>query len=174
MRLTRSGFVACVLAITAVMTAASAHRASAAPACDPTAVAAAADEVQAACPCAGKTAPSGEVTAWKNHGQYVACVTRARNAAAKRLQLSKSCVRSATRCAARSTCGKPSDFVSCRIPDACSDPTPDGTATGTCADDPTIACDTAADCPVLHCSVKSSADLCTAQGGIAGVGSCCD
>lgn len=171
---TRLGLTACFVTIIGFATVGTAGRASAAPACDPAAVASAAADVQAACPCAGRTSPSGEVTAWKNHGQYVSCVTRARNEAAKRLDLSKSCVRNATRCAARSTCGKPDGFVSCRIPDVCSDATPDGTATGVCADDPTIACDTAADCPVLRCSVKSSAEICAAQGGISGAGSCCE
>jgi hypothetical protein len=151
-----------------------AGRALAAPACDPDAVAVVAAQVAATCPCEGKTSPSGELTAWKNHGQYVSCVGRERNRLAKQLQLAKSCVRTATRCAARSTCGKREGFVSCRIPDPCSDPTPDGSAEGACSDDPTIACDTAADCPVLRCSIKSRADLCAAQGGIAGTGSCCD
>jgi hypothetical protein len=151
-----------------------AERALAAPACDPAVVADVAAQVEAACPCAGKTSPSGEVTAWKNHGQYVSCVTRERNRLAKQLGLSKSCVRQTTRCAARSTCGKREGFVTCRTPDLCSDVNPDGIAEGTCSDDPAIACDTAADCPVLRCTIKSAADLCTAQGGIAGSGSCCD
>lgn len=146
----------------------------AAPACDPAAVADAAAQVEAACPCAGRTAPSGEVTAWKNHGQYVSCVSRERNRVAKALGLSKSCVRQTTRCAARSTCGKREGFVTCRIPDACSDDNPDGVAEGTCSDDPSVACDTAADCPVLRCTVKSASELCDAQGGISGTGSCCD
>ena len=32
----------------------------------------------------------------------------------------------------------------------------------------------AADCPVLRCTIKSAADLCADQGGIAGSGSCCN
>src|SRR4051794_13045148 len=95
---TRFGFIASFVSIVALTALASAPRAYGAPACDPDAVAAATASVQTACPCAGKTAPNGDVTAWKNHGQYVSCVTRARNAAAKQLQLSKSCVRDATRC----------------------------------------------------------------------------
>ena len=35
-------------------------------------------------------------------------------------------------------------------------------------------CDTAADCPVLSCSVKSAAETCTDQGGVAATGSCCE
>jgi hypothetical protein len=172
MRNARLGFIACVLS-TIGLAALGANRAHAAPTCDPAAVAAADAAIQATCPCAGKTDPSGTVTAWKNHGQYTSCVTRERNRQAKQLQISKSCLND-TSCAARSTCGKRSGFVTCRIPDVCSDPTPDGVAAGTCADAPTIACDTAADCPVLHCSIKSSSDLCSAKGGISGVGSCCD
>lgn len=165
------------LALTIVLASATflaAGRASAAPACDPALVAEAAAAIAAACPCAGKTSPAGEVVPWKNHGGYVSCVTRERNKLAKQLDLSKSCVRATTRCAARSTCGKREGFVTCRIPDVCSDTAPDGVATGTCTDDPTIACDTAADCPVLRCSIKSDGDLCTAQGGISGSGSCCE
>jgi hypothetical protein len=156
------------------LTAALAAPAAAAPACDPAAVDAAAAAMTATCPCAGKTSPGGDVVPWKNHGQYVSCVTRERNRLAKQLALSKSCIRSATRCAARSTCGKKDGFVTCRLPDLCSDPTPDGVASGACSDDPTIACDTAADCPVLRCSIKSSSERCDGQGGMSGTGSCCD
>lgn len=152
-----------------------AARAGAAQACDPAVVAQAAAELAAECPCAGKTLPNGEVQPWKNHGGYVSCVTRARNAFAKRNDVSKSCVRSATRCAARSTCGKPDGFVVCRTLDTCSDTTPgDELKAGTCTDSPETACDTAADCPVLKCSVKSTAEICEAQSGVAGSGSCCE
>lgn len=148
--------------------------AKAAPQCDPALVAQAATEIADACPCAGKTNPAGEVVGWKNHGGYVSCVVRTRNAFAKQHDISKSCLRSTARCAARSTCGKREGFVVCRTLDACSDTTADGDPTGTCADDPTIACDTAADCPVLRCSVRSAADICEQQGGVAGTGSCCE
>lgn len=150
-------------------------QAYAAPTCDPDAVAKAGAAIAAACPCDGKMNGAGEVTPWKNHGGYVSCVARERNRQAKDLDLSKSCVRTAARCAARSTCGKRDGFVVCRQLDDCSDPLPgDGTADGVCAEDPTAACDTASDCPVLSCSVKSSSELCSAQGGVPATGSCCD
>jgi hypothetical protein len=175
MRKTRLSFIIGFIGIICFTALGSAPRAHGAPpTCDPAAVAAVADGVEAACPCAGKTAPTGEVTVWKNHGGYVSCVARERNRLAKQFEVSKSCLHGTTRCAARSTCGKRDGFVTCRIPDVCSDPTPDGIAAGTCGDDPTIACDTAANCPVLSCSIKSSPDLCSAQSGIAGTGSCCD
>jgi hypothetical protein len=162
---------ACTLALTGIL----ASRAAAAPACDAALVAQAGAAIAAACPCEGKTNPAGEVTPWKNHGGYVSCVTRERNKQAKDLGISKSCVRQATRCAARSTCGKREGFVVCRQLDACSDALPgDDVAAGVCADDPTVACDTAADCPVLSCSVKSAAEICTDRGGVASTGSCCD
>lgn len=171
MRIRIFTLAACVAAFTGLL----ASRASAAPACDPALVEQAAAAIAAECPCEGRTNPAGEVTAWKNHGGYVSCVARERNRQAKQLGLSKSCVRTATRCAARSTCGKREGFVTCRTPDLCSDALPgDGVAEGACSDDPTIACDTAADCPVLRCTIKSSAELCAEQGGIAATGSCCD
>jgi len=144
-----------------------------APSCDPAVVDAARAEIAATCPCAGKTNPAGEVVPWKNHGQYVSCVTRTRNSLAKNLDISKSCLRRVTPCGARSTCGKPG-FATCRTPDECSDTVADGVAEGTCADDPSVICDTAADCPAIRCSIKHSADLCEAMGGIPGTGSCCD
>lgn len=172
---TRLWMTTASLALALALTGLLAPHASAAPGCDATLVAQAAAEIAAACPCAGKTLPNGEIQPWKNHGGYVSCVTRARNDFAKRNDVSKSCVRSATRCAARSTCGKPYGFVVCRTLDACSDPAPgDDVAAGTCADAPETACDTAADCPVLKCSVKSTAEICEAQSGVAATGSCCE
>ena len=171
MRLRLFTLAACTMLLGGVL----ASRASAAPACDPALVEQAGAAIAAECPCDGKVNGAGEVTAWKNHGGYVSCVARERNRQAKALGLSKSCVRKAARCAARSTCGKPDGFVVCRQLDTCSDPLPgDGTVAGTCTDDPTVACDTAADCPVLSCSVKSAAETCTDQGGVAATGSCCE
>ena len=171
MRIRLFTLTACVLALGGLAVS----RASAAPACDPALVEQAAAAIAAECPCDGRTNPAGEVSPWKNHGGYVSCVARERNRQAKQLGLSKSCVRTATRCAARSTCGKREGFVTCRTPDLCSDQQQgDGAQDGTCADDPTIACDTAADCPVLRCSIKSSAEICAERGGIAATGSCCD
>lgn len=171
MRLRLFTLAACTMLLGGVL----GSQAFAAPACDPALVEQAGAAIAAACPCGGKVNGAGEVTPWKNHGGYVSCVARERNQQAKTLGLSKSCVRTAARCAARSTCGKREGFVVCRQLDSCSDPLPgDGTIAGTCTDDPTVACDTVADCPVLSCSVKSAAEICTDQGGVAATGSCCD
>ena len=174
MKFTRMGLFACLVSTMSLVTVVAPGTAQAAPACDPAAMETASAEIEAACPCEGRTNGNGEVVPWKNHGQYVSCVAVERNHLAKDLDLSKSCLRRVVSCGARSNCGKP-DFVTCRIPDECSDALPgDGVAEGTCADAPEIACDTAADCPILHCSTKSSAEHCEARGGIAGTGSCCD
>ena len=107
----------------------------------PTDVAAAVGEM---CPCAGKTLPNDSVQPWKNHGQYVSCVVRFRNALRKAGCFADDSVRrTLARCAARSTCGK-ADAVVCCFSDAgaCNDASPgDGTATGTCSNNPTMACD---------------------------------
>jgi hypothetical protein len=161
------------IGLAAAVAIGAATAAQAAPACDPEDVAAIGAAIAEACPCEGRTNPAGEVVPWKNHGQYVSCVARERNRLARDLEVSKSCLRTAVKCGARSTCGKPG-FVTCRTPDECSDTLPDGDPTGTCADDSTIACDTAADCPVLRCSTKSSEEACTERGGIPGTGTCCD
>lgn len=171
MRMRLFTLAACAFALTGLMSS----RAHASSACDPALVERAGAAIAAECPCDGKVNGAGEVTAWKNHGGYVSCVARERNRQAKTLGLSKSCVRHAARCAARSTCGKREGFVVCRQLDTCSDALPgDGVAAGTCTDDPTVACDIAADCPVLSCSVKPAAETCTDQGGVAATGSCCD
>jgi hypothetical protein len=77
------------------------------------------------------------------------------------------CKGKVTRCAARSTCGKPG-FVTCLIPtDVCD------LATGTCVDDPTITCLTDVDCGA-KCKTKSSAERCEARGGtVSPAASCC-
>lgn len=171
MRIRLFALTACTILLAGIL----ASQADAAPACDPDLVETAGVAIAAACPCDGKVNGAGEVTAWKNHGGYVSCVARERNRQAKALGLSKSCVRKAARCAARSTCGKREGFVVCRQLDTCSDALPgDGVAAGTCTDDTTVACDTVADCPVLSCSVKPAAETCTDQGGVAATGSCCD
>jgi hypothetical protein len=174
MRISRVGLATCIVSgLGWIAAAGGTSPAYAGPACDPAVVEAVQAEIAEACPCDGKTNPAGEVVPWRNHGQYVSCVTRTRNELARELEVSKSCLRRVTPCSARSTCGK-EGVVTCRMPDECSDPLADGTPAGTCADDPAIACDTAADCPVLRCSIKSSAESCEARGGIAGTGTCCD
>jgi hypothetical protein len=145
--------------------------------CDEAAVAAASAAVAAACPCDGKTAPDGSLVPWKNHGQYVRCVSQETT---KQIRtsggtLTRRCMRTSVRCGARSTCGKPGS-VACRIHDDCiGDAAPgDGTQAGTCEHDITVACDTSADCAVRRCSVKRSALVCDAAGGASSSGSCCD
>lgn len=102
-----------------------------------------------------------------NHGRYVSCVAHAvRDAVANGLPTN--CKGTVTRCAARSTCGKKTGFVTCCFA------TPGKCANGMCAGSDT-ACSTDTECPArTRCSVKSSSDHCTAQGGSPGTGSCCD
>src|SRR5262245_39095389 len=99
-------------------------------------VAAARAAIAANCDCAGAT----------NHGQYVKCATEQ----ARATLVNQSCRGAVTKCAARSTCGKPGFVTCCRI-----------SAKGK-----------------LKCSTKSSADRCKPpKGGQACVGStpsCCD
>jgi hypothetical protein len=72
--------------------------------------------VAAACPCDGQPLPSGGVQPWRNHGRYVSCVVRLRNALRKgRCFTDDSQRRTLARCAARSTCGK-SGAVLCCLP----------------------------------------------------------
>ena len=102
-----------------------------------------------------------------NHGRYVSCVAHAvRDAVANGLPTN--CKGTVTRCAARSTCGKKTGFVTCCFA------TPGKCANGMCAGSDTP-CSTDTECPArTRCSVKSSSDHCTAQGGSPGTGSCCD
>jgi hypothetical protein len=103
-----------------------------------------------------------------NHGRYVSCVAREVRQAVADDALPKNCKGAVMRCAARSTCGKKSGFVTCCFasPGHCKD--------GTCQDGST-SCTVDADCPqVSRCRTKSSADHCTASGGSPGTGSCCD
>ena len=110
-----------------------------------------------------------ECTCTGNHGQYVSCVTRHVNDAVRNNQLDVNCKGAVTRCAARSTCGKKTGFVTCAIcePGACNE--------GLCPDGQT-ACSDTVPCPlvVTHCSTKSSQPLCDARQGVSGSGSCCD
>ncbi len=104
-----------------------------------------------------------------NHGQYVSCVTHHVRDAVRNGDLDVNCKGAVTRCAARSTCGKKSGFVTCAICDP-------GTCTNGFCDDGTTACTDSSTCPLVlnRCSTKSSTDHCTAQGGFSGTGSCCD
>ena len=108
------------------------------------------------CPCSSAT----------NHGQYLRCVVHFRNVLRKSKCLTGTERHTMASCAARSTCGKKADFVTC------SECQP-GTCTNGFCDDGTTACTSSATCPpvVTRCSIKSSAALCA---GVVGSGSCCD
>jgi hypothetical protein len=107
---------------------------------DDVAVAAARADAAAQCDCA---------TA-ENHGQYVKCVGEVAKTRASNGQLPTECKGEVTRCAAKSTCGKPEAVTCCRVDRR----------------------------GKVRCSVKKSADKCQPpNGGAACVGastSCCD
>lgn len=131
----------------------------------------------AACPCPGTTLPDGVVTPWRNHGQYVRCVVHARTAFRKAVCLSHDAQRSVAHCAARSSCGKAGEPITCCVPGSgtCSDPTPgDGLKQGVCSNDATRACDVATDCPELHAQQAVDPAACAALGGAPGAGSMCN
>jgi hypothetical protein len=113
--------------------------------------------INSECPCTG------------NHGQYVSCVTHHVREAVSSGQLDVNCKGAVTRCAARSTCGKKSGFVTCAICDP-------GTCTSGLCDDGTTACADSSTCPLVlnRCSTKSTTEHCADRGGFAGTGSCCD
>jgi hypothetical protein len=113
--------------------------------------------IQLACPCDGQT----------NHGRYVSCVAHVVKRLSDEGQIPINCRGKIRRCAARSTCGK-AGFVTCRVPvDSCD------LGTGTCTGNPAQACATDLDCG-SRCSVKRTAELCQALGGVPGAsGSCC-
>ncbi len=72
-----------------------------------------------------------------------------------------------TRCAARSTCGKPG-FATCCFASA-------GTCTNGLCQDRTTPCTDSSTCPiVIKCHIKSSPAECSMAGGSPGSGSCCD
>ena len=113
--------------------------------------------INSECPCTG------------NHGQYVSCVAHHARDAVRNGDLDVNCKGKVTRCAARSTCGKKTGFVTCPICEP-------GTCTNGFCDDGTTACADSSTCPpvVGHCSTKSSDMHCTDRGGTPGSGSCCD
>jgi hypothetical protein len=134
--------------------------------------------VATTCPCNGRMLPNGSVQPWRNHGQYVSCIVRYRNALRKAGCFTDDSVRRTfARCAARSTCGK-TDAVLCCISETgtCNnDPKPgDGMAAGTCSNDPAVACDVATDCTTTHARIARDATSCAAAGGTdGGSGSVC-
>jgi hypothetical protein len=114
----------------------------------------------AQCPCAAE-----------NHGRYVSCVAHAVRQLAAQGDIPTNCKGKITKCAARSTCGKPG-FVTCQIPTSeCVIET--GQLTGTCANDPTVTCTTDLECG-SKCKIKSSVERCESRGGTVGIAtSCC-
>jgi len=120
---------------------AAAHRGRPAPVpCPDDVVAAIAEQ----CPCDGM----------RNHGQYVSCVVRYRNAL-RRSDCLDDTLRSLVRCAARSTCGKPAAAVVCCRP-------------------ATAVCDDPAECSTMAARIARDAASCAAAGGTpAGRGSVC-
>lgn len=130
------------------------------------------------CPCDGKVLPDLSVRPWKNHGQYVSCVVRHRNALRKAGCFTDASVRrTLARCAARSTCGKANKVRCCSYTlGTCSDPTPgDLIADGACSHDALLACDVDTDCTTSSAKLKRDADACTLDGGVVVEGgSVCD
>ena len=121
--------------------------------------------VDATCPCAGANDGNGGTVAWKNHGQYVRCVSHAVRDASRAAGVKRRCAKGLVPCAARSTCGK-KNAVACFVATT-------GTCTnGLCSNDDDMPCVADADCTTAACGV-TSADDCTAAGGVAGTGSCC-
>ena len=113
----------------------------------------------------------------RNHGKCVSCIAHA----TKDPSIPKQCRGKIVRCAARSTCGKPS-AETCQTTSAGSCGT-DGTCSqGTLADGLTT-CTQDSDCVVTHCHVEQAfpknvtpvpgQDKCTLQGGTPGTGTCC-
>lgn len=132
--------------------------------------------VAEACPCEGKLLPTSEVQPWKNHGQFVSCTVRFRNALRKAGCLTVDEKRTIARCAARSTCGK-SDTVLCctsELGTCTGDSMPgDLVATGTCSNDALVMCDVDTDCTKTTGTLTKDPDACTAGGGVVGSGSVC-
>jgi len=74
--------------------------------------------VDMTCPCAGVDDGDGGTTAWKNHGQYVRCVSHAVRDAARSAGVKRRCAKSIVPCAANSSCGKRTS-VACVVGTEC-------------------------------------------------------
>jgi hypothetical protein len=138
--------------------------------CAATAVADAKVAVDQACPCTGKPDLQGVAVPWKNHGQYVSCITKATKAAAKSAGVARQCLKDVVPCAAHSTCGKSADAdIACSVltPGTCN------IVAGTCENDASTFCTSDADCPVLQSCAVMSADECVVAQGSAATVSCC-
>ena len=121
------------------------------------------DDILESCACTG------------NHGQHVSCVAHKVKEAVASGLLDVNCKGKVVRCAARSTCGKKSEFVTCTV---CQP----GTCTNGLCDDGVTTCTDGSECAaqVRRCSTKSSADKCVVPGSappgstvVVGTGSCC-
>ena len=121
------------------------------------------DDILASCPCTG------------NHGQHVSCVAHKVKDAVTSGLLDVNCKGKVVRCAARSTCGHKSDFVTCSVCDP-------GTCTNGFCDDGVTACTDSTECAAVlrRCSTKSDASKCVVPASAApgatvvvGGGSCC-
>jgi len=121
------------------------------------------DEILAACPCTG------------NHGQHVSCVAHAVKDAVSSGRLDVNCKGKVVRCAARSTCGKKSGFVTCTVCEP-------GICTNGLCDDGVTTCTDSSECAaqVRRCSTKSDESRCAVPGSapagstvVVGSGSCC-
>ena len=103
--------------------------------------------------------------AQSNHGQYVSCVAHIVNALVAE-GLPTSCKGKLTKCAARSVCGKQAqDFSTCTtfVYGTC---VLGDSATGTCDNDPAVACTVNTDCVVSsQCRITRHGDACVAAGG---------
>jgi hypothetical protein len=117
--------------------------------------------------CATQATIAGECSCESaaNHGDYVSCVANAASGL-----VSEECVGAVVRCAARSTCGK-DGAVACLKPKF----GPCDRSTGTCRKNPAVSCTTSRDCVSgAKCSIKRSAELCTAHGGtVSASPTCC-
>lgn len=106
------------------------------------------------CPCDENT----------THGEYVRCFARE----VAESVLPRNCRGLVKRCAKRSTCDKPDGFVTCCFARP-------GSCDGSLCQDGVTPCSGGEDCPPRNrCSVKPSAEACTARGGSPSGGSCCD
>lgn len=127
----------------------------------------------AACPCAGPGQGSESAMSWKNHGQYVRCMVKLRNALRRSGCLTDETRRTVASCAAQSSCGRRNADPTCCVatPDTCAnDPDPnDGLAGGTCTGSPTMACNSDVDCPMMV-----SEQSCSLGAGTPAAGTVCN
>lgn len=104
-----------------------------------------------------------------SHGSYVSCVTSVVKTLVQAGTLDRRCRGKVTRCAARSTCGRPA-FETCTVGQTC--------VNNVCAN-ANQRCTTDSDCPatptckLVRMAPAPTPDICSAAGGTTGTGSCC-